>query len=160
MWKKNKDTASNKWTRESWNYRQTAKQVKLWKENISPIESSRCNEVWLWIRKELSKYGGEKTKKQCTDKWRNLKDLWKNAKENNRTSEAFPETSPFFEDFDEILESRDVVNMPELKEVGAAEKSSFNLFDGIESTSICRNSETSADGTTGNQGEVFIILMS
>ena len=50
--------------------------------------------------------------------------------------------------------------MPELKEVGAEEKSSFNLFDGKESTSICRNSETSADDTTGNQGEVFIILMS
>ena len=47
--------------------------------------------------------------------------------------------------------------MPELKEVGAEEKSSFNLFDGKESTSICRNSETSADDTTGNQGEVFII---
>ena len=52
-----------------------------------------------------------------------------------------------------VLGSRDVVDMPELKEVGAAEKSSFNLFDEMESTSTCSNSETSAD-----QGEVFIIL--
>ena len=86
--------------------------------------------------------------------------IYKNAKENNRTSGAFPETSPFFEDFDEILGSRDVVNTPELKEVGVAKKSSFNLFNGMESTVICRNSETSADDTTGNQGEVFIILRS
>ena len=80
-----------------------------------------------------------KTKKQCTDKLRNLKDFYKKAKENNRISGASPETSPFFEDFDEIQGSRDVVNMSELKEVGAAEKSSFNLFDGMESTSTCRN---------------------
>ena len=156
--KKNKDTASNKRTRESWNYTQTAKLVKLWNENINLIESSRCNEVWFTIRKELSKYGGQKTKKQCTDKLRNLKDLYKKAKENNRTSGASPETSLFFEDFDEILGSRDVSNMPELKEVGAAEKSSFNLFDEMESTSTCSNSETSADDTTGNPSEVFTIL--
>ena len=48
--------------------------------------------------------------------------------------------------------------MPELKEVGAAEKSSFNLFDEMESTSTCSNSETSADDTTGNPSEVFTIL--
>ena len=41
--KKNKDTASNKRTRESWNYTQTAKLVKFWKENINLIESSCCN---------------------------------------------------------------------------------------------------------------------
>ena len=49
--KKNKDTASNKRTRESWNYTQTAKLIKLRKENINLIESSRCNEVWFTIRK-------------------------------------------------------------------------------------------------------------
>ena len=62
--KKNKDTASNKRTRERWNYTQTSKLVKLWKENINLIESSRCNEVWFTIRKQLAKYSGEKAKKQ------------------------------------------------------------------------------------------------
>ena len=56
------------------------------------------------------------------------------------------------------LGSFDVTDMPVLKEVGATEKSSFNLFDEIESTSKCSNSETSTDDTAGNQGEVFIIL--
>ena len=56
------------------------------------------------------------------------------------------------------LGSVDVANMPVLKEVGATEKSSFNLFDEIESTSTFSNSETSTDDTAGNQGEVFIIL--
>ena len=32
-------------TRESWNYATTAVLVKLWKENIQLIESSRCSEA-------------------------------------------------------------------------------------------------------------------
>ena len=76
-------------------------------------------------------------------------------KENDRTSGASLEISPFFEDFDDILGSRDAVNMSELKEVGAVEKSSFNPFDGVESTSTCSNSETSADDATSNQGDYF-----
>ena len=95
MWEKNKYTASNKRTREIWNYTQTAKLVKLWSYLHDLIESSRCNEVWFTIRKELAKYGGEKTKNQFRDKLRNLKDLYKKAKENNRTSGASTETSPF-----------------------------------------------------------------
>ena len=60
--KNNKDTTSNKRTRESWNYTETAKLVKLWKKNVNFIESNRCNKVQFTIRKELAKYGGEKTK--------------------------------------------------------------------------------------------------
>ena len=61
-------------TRESWNYAQTAVLVKLWKENTQLIESSRCNEAWHTIQIEVSKLGIEKSKRQCTDKLRNLKD--------------------------------------------------------------------------------------
>ena len=64
MREKNKDTASNKRPRESWNYTQTAKLVKLWKENINLIESNRCNEVWFTIRKELVKYDARKQRKK------------------------------------------------------------------------------------------------
>ena len=60
----------------------------------------------------------------------------------------------FFEDFDDMLGSCDAVNISELKE-GAVEKSSFNPFDGIESTSTCSKSETSADDATSNQGDYF-----
>ena len=40
----------------------------------------------------------------------------------------------FLKKFNERPGSSDVINMPELKQVGAAEKSSCNLFDGMEST--------------------------
>ena len=48
--------------------------------------------------------------------------------------------------------------MPELKEVGAVDKSYFNQFDEMESTGACSNSETLTDDTSGNHGEVVIIL--
>ena len=64
-------------TRESWNYAQTAVLVKLWKENSQLIESSRCSEAWHTIQTEVSKLGIEKSKRQCTDKLRNLKDQYK-----------------------------------------------------------------------------------
>ena len=56
---------------------QTAKLVKLWKENINPTEPNPCSEVWFTIRKELAKYGGKKAKEQCTDKLNSLIDLYK-----------------------------------------------------------------------------------
>ena len=126
---------SNKRTRESWNYAQTAVLVKLWKENIQLIESSRCNEAWHIIQIEVSKLGIEKSKRQCTDKLRNLKDQYKRAKENNRTSGAAPKTLPFFDDFDEILGNRDIVNIPEFKEVGVVEPFGNNS-DEINSASV------------------------
>ena len=110
----------------------TAKLVKLWKENIYLLEPNFSFEVWFTIRKKLPKYAGEKTKKQFTEKLRNLTDLWKKANENNYTSEAFLET--FFAKNLMRAGSCDVVNMPQLKQVHAAEKSSCNLFDGMEST--------------------------
>ena len=66
--------------------------------------------------------------------------------------------SPLFEDFGEILGSGDVANILDLKDICAAEKSSFNLFDSMESTITPSNSVISADETTGNQGQAFIIF--
>ena len=67
--KRNKDTASNKKPRKSWNHPKTALQTPkevsqiMEKKNIHLPESSRCNEVWFAIRKQLVKYRGKKTKK-------------------------------------------------------------------------------------------------
>ena len=70
--------------RESCNYLETTELVLLWKENLSIIESSRCNESWHFIQKEVSKFGHEKTKLQCKNKICNHKDLYKNAKLNRK----------------------------------------------------------------------------
>ena len=48
-----------------------------------------------------------------------MKDAYKSAKDNNKLTGASPIYSPFYDDFDEILSCRDVVNMPNISEVGA-----------------------------------------
>ena len=99
---------------------QTIEFASLWKENLSVLESSRCKKDWHFIQKEVSKLGHEKTKLHCKNKIRNLKDLSKNAKLKNNKSEVAPQTLLFFDVFNEVLSSRDVVNIPEKEVVGFA----------------------------------------
>ena len=119
-----REKSTKKLTRESWNYLQTSELVSLWKENLSFLESSRCNKGWHLIQKEVSKLGHENPKLQCKNKIRNLKDIYKNAKLNNSKRGAAPQTCTFFDVFDEVLSNRDVVNIPEKKEVVFARQTS------------------------------------
>ena len=111
---KEKYTASGKWDE-----KQAGVLVKLWKEKLKEIESSRSNEAWKFIMTKVNEAGpAQKTAKQCKDKIRNLKDAYKKAKANNKTSGASPEFTPFFDDFDEMLATRDVIELPLVTEVG------------------------------------------
>ena len=117
---------------------------------MSILESSRCNEGWHFIQKEVSKLGHEKNKLQCKNKIRNVKDLYKNAKLNNSKIGAAPQTSPFCDVFDEVLSSRDVANIPEKKEVGFArqtsEQETISLDGGSSSLTNSTDSSRSSDG--------------
>ena len=110
---KGKYTASGKWDE-----KQAGVLVKFWKEKLKEIESSRSNEAWKFIMTKVNEAGpAQKTAKQCQDKIRNLKDAYKKAKANNKTSGATPEFTPFFDDFDEMLATRDVIELPLVTEV-------------------------------------------
>ena len=87
------------------------------KKKMAILESRQCNEGWYFIQKEVSKLGHKKTKLQFKSKIRNLKDFYKIAKLNNSKSGAAPQTSPFFDVFDEVLSSQDAVNISKKKEV-------------------------------------------
>ena len=83
---------------------------------MSILESSQCNEgCQAWPRK---------TKLQYKNKMYNLKDLYKNAKLNDNKRGAAPQMSPFFDVFDEVSSSRDVVDIPEKKKVGYVRQTS------------------------------------
>ena len=43
---------------------------------------------------------------------RNLKDSYKAARDKNKKIGTSPTYSPYFEDFDEVLGTRDVINTP------------------------------------------------
>ena len=60
--------------------------------------------------------------KQCKDKIKNLKERYKEAKDKNKKSGESLHTCAFFNLFDEILGTRDVIEMPLVKEVGASTK--------------------------------------
>ena len=92
--------------------------VKFWKEKLRDIESSRRNEAWKFIMTKVNEAGpAQKTAKQCKDKIRNLQDAYKKAKANNKTSGALPEFMPFFDNFDEMLATGDVIELPLMTEV-------------------------------------------
>ena len=66
----------------------------------------------------LNRHGPEETLKKCKDKIRNLRDRYKKPKENNKKSGASPPFPLFYEDFDEIFSTRDIINIPGFVEVG------------------------------------------
>ena len=103
-----------------WSERQTRSLIKEWKDNVTELESSRNRQAWLKIISNVNKNGPDKTVDQAKKKLSNLKDAYKKAKENNRKSGAAPEFPPFFEDFDEILSCRPIVELDLVKEVGVA----------------------------------------
>ena len=66
----------------------------------------------------VNRHGPKEDIKKCKKKIMNLKDKYKKAKENNKKSGAAPKFCPFYEDFDEVLLARDIVNIPGLTEIG------------------------------------------
>ena len=103
-----------------WTSEQTATLVALGKENNGKIESADIKTTWDRIVIEVNQFPEKKTLKQCKDKIRNLKQLYKEAKHQNKQSGNAPQTSPFFEDFDEALGNRPVITMPRVKRCGQA----------------------------------------
>ena len=73
--------------------------------------------IWIKIKTDVNEKGPEKTK-QLKDKIRNLKDAYKAARDNNKKTGASPTYSPYFEDFDEVLGTRDVINTLFARQVG------------------------------------------
>ena len=77
--------------------------------------------IWIKIKTDVNEKGPEKTK-QLKDKIRNLKDAYKAARDNSKKTGASPMYSPSFEDFDEVLGTRDVISTPFAREVGVLNK--------------------------------------
>ena len=108
--------------RDRWSDNEATLLVKLWRENIDKLQSTKCAEAWSHISEEVSKLNGGKNVKQCKVKVRNLKDLYKKAKDNNRKSGSSPDFPPFYDDFDTVLGCRDIIQLPDFEEVGVTDE--------------------------------------
>ena len=92
----------------------------MWKYLFQEIETFKQPSAWLKMKKEIDKKRISKSVTQIKNKLRNMKDGYKKAKDNNSqtgTSSMYP---PFYNDFEEMLGSRDVINLKYVKEVGKA----------------------------------------
>ena len=81
----------------------------------------------------------------------NSQECHKNAKLNNSKSEAAPQTSTFFDVFDEVLSSRDVVNIPEKKEVGFERQTSEQEMISLDGGSSSLTNSTDSGRSSGGK---------
>ena len=114
----NELSAPEKKRRERWSESQTRTLVYLWKEHFHHLQTSKQHIIWVKINTAVNEKGPEKTLKQSEDKIRNLKDAYKAARDNNKKTGVSPTYSPYFENFDEVLGTHDVINTPFAQEVG------------------------------------------
>jgi len=110
---------SGKQKRDRWSKDQNAALVESWKEHFAELETSRQQGAWQKIKERVDNAGPAKTLKQIKTKLKNLKGSYKQAPDNNKQSGAAPQYPPFYEDFDEMLGTRDSVNLPAVTEVGS-----------------------------------------
>ena len=89
----------------------------MWKEKHKELETSKKHQITV----EIDKLGNLKTLKQTKDKLRNMKDAYKKCKGNNKKTVHSPEFWQIYEDLDEILGIRDVVNFPFAKEISSGD---------------------------------------
>lgn len=137
--------------RERWSEEQSKVLVSMYVEKHEELESSRCNQVWPSILKKVNQQGSPKTKQQCRIKIRNLKADYKRCKDKNKESGSNHHSCPFYEEFDAILGTRNVISMPEFGEVGVADE----IAESPGSPSVVNLESTSNKRKIANLDESF-----
>ena len=87
-------------------------------EHFRNLQTSKQHLIWTNIKTAVNEKSPEKTLKQLKDKIRNLKDAYKAALNSSKQTGAWPTYSTYFEDFDEVIGTRDVISTPFAREVG------------------------------------------
>ena len=89
----------------------------MWKDHYKELESIKQHSIWILIRNKIDVAGKQKILKEIKTKIRNLKDAYEACKDNNKKTGRSPTFCPCFQDIDEILGTRNVVNFPHAREV-------------------------------------------
>ena len=102
------------------NKAQTDMLIAMWRECYEDLKLTEQDSVWVKIKVETDKLGKEKSIKidQIKDKLRHGKDLYKQAKDTNKKMGRSPAFSPYYQDFDKILGTRDVISLQHSRKVG------------------------------------------
>eukprot|EP00794_Sanderia_malayensis_P011444 gene11445-12639_t len=105
--------AKNIWTQE-----ETDALVLAWCDSFVELESHKNPAAWRKIVEAVNEVGNGKTKDQANKKLRHLKDRYKEAKDKNKRSGSARNLPKYDNIFDEVLGTRSVVQLPEVRESG------------------------------------------
>ena len=122
-------TSSGKKSRDRWSNSQTACLVSLWRENFEKLKSSRARETWKEVVNGVNadRDAIHRSIMQCKEKMKSLIAVYKKAKVNNKRTGEAPDFPPFYEEIDSVLGCRDMMSLPEAKQIGI-NKSSNSIF--------------------------------
>ena len=82
--------------------------------------------------------------RQCKDKIRNLNNNYKLAKDSSKRSGSAPQASAYFENFDQVLGTRDGISLQNITQVGVEEELLLSDWDKKETLENNFNNETSS----------------
>ena len=118
--------------------------VNLWKENFRLMESANGQRAWAKIKLSVDTAGPAKSIRQCKDKIRNLKDTYIQTKGNNKKSGSAPQTSVYFDNFDQVLGTRDGISSKNITQAGFEEELLLSDWDKNEPPENNFGNETSS----------------
>ena len=104
---------------ESWTKEQSAIIVNMWKDLFQEIETYKQPSSWLKMKNKIDKKGLSTWLTQIKKNFVIWKTRTKRNKDNNSQIATSPMYPPFYNDFEELLGSRDVTNLKYVKEVEA-----------------------------------------
>ena len=93
------------------------------------MESANSQRAWAKIKLSLDTAGPAKSIRQCKDKIRNLKDTYIQTKGNNKKSGSAPQTSVYFDNFDQVLGTRDGISSKNITQAGFEEELLLSDWD-------------------------------
>ena len=114
-------TSKKTMKRDSW----SNNKINAWEENIYEIEKCRQPSAWVKMKATVDNHGPEKFAKQIKAKLGRLKDEYKQIKDSNSRTAAAPQSSPYYNDFNELLGERDIVSFKQVKEVGCSKNTNL-----------------------------------
>ena len=118
-----------------WNIQQTGVLVNMWKDHYKELESIKQHSIWILIKIKIDAAGKSKILKQIKTKIRNLKDAYKTCKDNSKKTGRSPTFYPYFQDFEEILRTWDIVNFPHARKAGVTNQE--NVGQATENKGKC-----------------------
>ena len=84
------------------------------------IESNGCKGGWRKRKDTVAKHGHQKYVKQCRNKALALKDTYRKAKDNSNNYGASPNFLQFYNNFNRILGTRNILNLQKVIEVAVS----------------------------------------